>query len=189
MPYTSCTDTSLVPACCQLVIFLLNVQTRAALFKYFSERTVSVPDTCAGNVHDDVICCEVHVLNFANRLGRNRQKTTNTSDCMLLLAVSYLSFQQLMCVYMYMHCILFMFSCNFLVTVQENYKPLFSSCILGDTILCEYRFNFRSTQAYRLNLSINLSFCFKNNLGCDQMFPNTFNKGVSLHAHTRPQPW
>ena len=84
-----------------------------------------------------------------------------------------------------MHCILFMFSCNFLVTVQENYKPLFSSCILGDTILCEYRFNFRSTQAYRLNLSINLSFCFKNNSGCDPMFPNTFNKGYHYtHTHT-----
>ena len=84
-----------------------------ALFKYFSERTVSLTDTCAGNVHDDVICCEVHVLNLTNRLGRNGQKTTNTSDCMLLLVVVlYLSFQQLMCVYMYMHCILFIHPSN-----------------------------------------------------------------------------
>ena len=86
--------------------------------------------------------------------------------------------------------IFYMFHVIFLLLYKRTTSLLFSSYwgifILSPTL---YHFNFGSTQAYHLNLPINLSCCFKNNSVVIRCFPTHSTRGITTrthtHAHTR----
>ena len=204
MPYTSCTDTEL-GASTLPVIFLLNVQTRGFVQVLQWEDGIAHRYVCGQcswwcNMLWGA-CAKSHQSPGAKRTKDHqyfRLYVIISSSSVSVLPTAHVcvyvhalytihtSFQQLMCVYMYMHCILFIYllhvSCNFLVTVQENYKPLFSS-YWG----IPYSVSTASISgALKHIVLISLSICpFV--LKTTQVVINVsqhIQQGVSLHTHT-----
>ena len=144
-------------------------------------------------IHDAVICCEVPLpnLNFPNFPGAKRTnlKTINISNYMLIS--SFLSVHPTAHVYMYMHCILFIHllhvSCNFLVTVQENYK-LTVLIILGDTHTVTNSVSITSISGALKHITlISLSICplvLKTTRVVIRCFPTHSTRGITTRTHT-----